>query len=84
MGVDVNFQLIIHRMLSLGTSYRSGDAMIFNFELQMNENFRIGYAYEYTLSAIRSFTRGSHELMINYRINIPGLNKGGIECPTYF
>jgi len=83
LGVDLNLQFIIKRMISVGTSYRSGDSMIFNFELQMNENLRIGYAYEWTLSAIQAFTRGSHEIMLNYRMDIPGLNKG-LECPTYF
>ncbi len=83
LGVDLNLQLIFRQIISLGSSYRFGDSMIFNFELQMNENFRIGYAYEWTLSAIGDFSRGSHEVMINYRFDIPGLNRS-IECPTFF
>ena len=84
LGADFSLQLIYNRMISTGVSYRSGDSMIWNFELQMNDNLRIGYAYEWAISAIAPFTRGSHEVMLNYRINIPGLNKGGLECPTYF
>jgi len=83
MGIDINLQFIIKRLIALGTSYRSGDAVIFNFELQMNENFRIGYAYEWILSDLGDYVRGSHEIMINYRFDIPGLNKR-LECPTYF
>lgn len=83
LGVDINTQLIYRDMISIGNSYRSGDADIVNIELQLNENLRIGYAYEIVLSNLGRFNRGSHEIMINYRINIPGMNRK-IECPTYF
>ncbi|HEX9650326.1 MAG TPA: type IX secretion system membrane protein PorP/SprF [Cyclobacteriaceae bacterium] len=49
----------------------------------MNENFHLGYAYDKTTSALRQYSSGTHELMINYRIRIPKLHKG-LECPSYF
>ena len=83
LGVDINTQLIYKDIISIGNSYRSGDADIVNIELQLNANLRIGYAYEIVLSNLGRFNRGSHEIMINYRINIPGINKK-FECSTYF
>lgn len=83
LGIDLNLKFIVDKKIALGGSYRSGDAFITTFELQLNDNLRLGYAYEATLSSIRYFSRGSHEFMVNYRINIPGLNRR-LNCPTYF
>ena len=83
LGADINLQLIYKNIISVGNSYRSGESNIMNFEIQFTPNFRLGYAYEIVLSKLGQHTNGSHEVMVNYRINIPGLNKG-VECPTYF
>jgi hypothetical protein len=53
------------------------------FELQINENFHVGYAYDFTTSAIRQYSNGTHEIMVNYRIRIAKIHKG-LECPTYW
>ena len=83
LGVDINLQFIFYDKVSIGNSYRTGDANITNFEIQFNQNFRIGYAYEYVLSRLDNFTQGSHEVMLNYRIDIPALRRT-VECPTFF
>ena len=78
-GMDINTNLFIADVLNVGASYRSGDAMIFLFELILNQNFRFGYAYDHTISKVRNYTPGSHEIMLNYRINI-----GKDPCHAYF
>lgn len=83
LGADFNTKLIIDRKVALGASYRSGDALISTFEFELNENFRLGYAYEYTMSGLNQFTRGTHEIMVNYRANPIGGKKDKF-CATYF
>jgi type IX secretion system PorP/SprF family membrane protein len=83
VGADINGKLIIDRKVAFGASYRSGDAIIGTFEFEMNDNFRLGYAYEYSLSKLQEFTQGTHEIMINYRANPIGGKKSKF-CPTYF
>lgn len=83
LGIDLNLKFILDKKIAVGGSYRSGDAFITTFELQLNDNLRLGYAYEWTLSSLSQFSRGSHEFMLNYRIKINGLN-GRQDCPTYF
>ena len=78
-GVDLNANLIIDDILNVGTSYRSGDSMIFLFELKLIENFRFGYAYDYVISDLSRYTNGSHEIMLNYSINL-----SPTPCHTYF
>lgn len=83
LSIDINNMIIFYDVVGLGASYRHGDSVIGLFELQINENFHVGYAYDLTMSDIRLYSNGSHEIMINYRIKIPKLHKG-LPCPSYW
>jgi type IX secretion system PorP/SprF family membrane protein len=83
LSFDINSMFIFYDAVGLGASYRLNDSLIGLFELQLNNNFHVGYAYDITLSDIRQYSNGSHEIMINYRIKIPKLHQG-LECPTYW
>jgi type IX secretion system PorP/SprF family membrane protein len=82
-GFDANFKFILDQRIGLGVIYRSGDAIIGTFEFQLNQNLRIGYAYEWTTTALNQFSRGTHEFMLSYRLKIRGLNRPDY-CATYF
>ncbi len=82
LGVDINIAFIFQEKILIGNSYRTGDANISTLEFQFNRNFRLGYAYEYVLSKVDQFTQGSHEIMLNYRIDLPALQRT-IQCPTF-
>lgn len=79
VGVDLNANLFIDDVVNVGASYRSGDSMIFLFEILVNQNFTFGYAYDRTISRIVNYTDGTHELMLTYRL---ALGKG--PCHAYF
>jgi type IX secretion system PorP/SprF family membrane protein len=83
LSFDANLIVVLHETVGLGGSYRLGDSMVGMFELQLNENFHVGYAYDFTTSDIRLYSNGTHEIMINYRIKIPKFHKG-VECPSYW
>ncbi len=83
LSLDINNMFVLYDAVGLGFSYRLGDSVIGIFELQINENFHVGYAYDMTLSDIRLYSNGTHEIMINYRIKIPRLHTG-IPCPSYW
>ena len=83
LSLDINNMFIFYDVVGLGCSYRLGDAVIGLFELQINENFHVGYAYDITMSDIRLYSNGSHEIMINYRIKLPKIHTG-IPCPSYW
>lgn len=50
----------------LGLSYRSGDAVVMLAGLKV-DRFYLGYAFDFTLSEIRSYTYGTHELTVMAR-----------------
>lgn len=83
LGYDLNLKFILDQKIGLGAIYRSNDALITTFEFQLTDNFRLGYAYEWTLSELNKYSKGTHEIMINYRVKIPGLNRP-TYCATYF
>lgn len=79
MGADLNLNFFLQNTINVGVSYRSGDSMIMLFELIMNENLSFGYAYDVVTSGLNRYTRGSHELMLNYRIQL-----SPTPCHSYF
>jgi type IX secretion system PorP/SprF family membrane protein len=83
LSFDLNAMWIFYDVVGIGGSYRLKDAIVGLFELQLNPNFHVGYAYDFTLTDIRQYSNGSHELMINYRIKFAKLHKG-LECPSYY
>ncbi|HCW07854.1 MAG TPA: hypothetical protein DGG95_10885 [Cytophagales bacterium] len=83
LSFDLNAFLVFYDAVGLGCSYRFHDSVIPMFELQLNDNFHVGYAYDITTSALNRYSNGSHEIMINYRVKIPRIHKG-LECPSYW
>ena len=78
---DFNTNLWLKDMVGLGVSYRTGDAIVGMAELQLNRNLRIGYAYDYTFSALKAFTTGSNEVMFRYEF---GKDNKNIKSTRYF
>ena len=63
---DINLNAWIQNIMGLGVSYRTGDAIVAMFELQIFPEFRLGYAYDYTISNLKPYSKGTHELMLRY------------------
>lgn len=83
LGWDLNATVIFDGIAYAGVSYRSGDALVFLTQLILNENFRIGYAYDATVNALNNNSRGTHEIMLNYRVKLRNYKKDP-QCPVYF
>lgn len=83
LSLDVNLMLVLYDAVGVGVSYRLDDSIVSLFELQINENFHVGYAYDITTSDIAQYSNGTHELMLNYRIKFSKIHRG-LECPSYY
>jgi len=77
--IDFNTNIWLSDIFGIGASYRTGDALLGMAELQLNTQFRIGYAYEQKISVIST---NSHELMLRYEFG--GLVRKKILSPRYF
>ncbi len=69
ISVDGNLSFLFYDKLWIGGMYR------------VTQNFRIGYAYDYTLNTIQKYSAGSHEIMLSY--DFRSLSKG-FKSPRYF
>lgn len=63
---DININVLYKNQFWIGASYRTGDAISALIEYQTNFRFRIGYSYDFTLSNIKRYSNGTHEIMIGY------------------
>lgn len=78
---DFNTNVWLRDIIGLGVSYRTGDAVIGMAEIQVNQNLRFGYAYDMTISPLKFYNTGTHEIMIRYEI---GNFKTKIKSTRYF
>jgi len=80
---DFNLNGWFNDVIGVGVSYRTGDAFVGMFEVQISPKVRLGYAYDYTISDLKSYNRGTHELML--RFELPKIGKSErLYSPRYY
>jgi len=81
LQVDLNTNVWLKNTIGLGLSYRTNDAIIAMFEVQASPNLKFGYAYDRTISPLKYYNNGSHEIMLRYEW---GNNKTKVMSTRYF
>lgn len=79
---DLNLNLWFGNLMSIGSSYRTEDAVLGMMELQLNPQLRLGYAYDYNISKLFNYNKGTHEFMLRYELG--RLEGKKIQSPRYF
>lgn len=64
--VDFNANLLINNRFWVGGSYRIQDAIVILAGLEIIPNLKLGYSYDITTSEIKTYSSGSHEIMLGY------------------
>ncbi len=83
LSMDYNLSVAFEELISLGTSYRLGDGAISYINFKLSEKFYVGYSYDWTVSDIRMASRGTHELMLNFRTRLRDIHRD-LDCPIFF
>jgi len=78
---DLNINMLISDIIWVGASYRSSDAVVLLLEYQVNKKLRVGYSYDLTLTEMRTYSSGSHEIILGYDF---GFNVLKMKTPRYF
>ena len=97
IGLDGNLNLWFNERVAIGASYRyqqfqayagnnfKSDAIVGMIELQLSDQFRLGYAYDHTMNGLshdgKFLTIPTHEVMVRYEF---GFSKSKILTPRYF
>lgn len=78
---DINGTLWIKDIFAVGAEYRTAADLSVLAELRLTTQVRIGYAFDRSTTALRSFNSGSHEFMIRYEFSF---DRDKILSPRYF
>lgn len=79
--IDITMSAMFKDAIWLGVSYRSNDAIVGIIEYQANQRFRVGYAYDFTVSKMKNYNMGTHEIMIGYDF---GKDFITVKTPRFF
>lgn len=92
--LDFNLSLLIYNRVNIGGQYRTSfgnkndgvkltnpDSFDFMLEVWPTKQLLIGYGYDYTLTKLADYNRGSHEIMIGYDFSF---EKKKVITPRYF
>ena len=66
LQAHLSLTALFNKIIALGLSYRTGDALNFNVVVYPQPRFRIGAAYDFTLSELRNQSTATFELMVGY------------------
>jgi type IX secretion system PorP/SprF family membrane protein len=69
--LDINTMLYYQEKIGVGIQYRTNDAIVAIFRLNIIENLRFSYSYDMTVSKLSKYSKGAHEIMISYGIKLP-------------
>jgi len=72
-----NVKVQYRDLLWVGGSYRQFDGYAAMLGFNVGNTFNVGYAYDFTKTDLRTYSRGTHELMIGFLLG----NRYGDTCP---
>lgn len=69
---DLNANLLINETLWVGTSYRSMDSFSALASVYVTNAIQFGYSYDVAHTALSKVQKGSHEIMLQFRMGVKG------------
>ncbi len=81
MSMDLTANFLLRDKIWFGMLYRVGNAVGVLGQYQVNDQFRVGYAFDLTTTKLGAYNAGTHEIMINYDLRFI---KGRTVTPRYF
>lgn len=66
INTDINLLMDYNSRFKLGFSYRTNEAFYGIFQLNITEQLQVGYSYDHSLTVLRKYQKGSHEVSVRY------------------
>lgn len=70
--IDINARVKAYEKIFAGVSYRTNDAIVALAGFNILDQLQLGYSYDITTTAIKLYSKGSHEIMLRYAISEKG------------
>ena len=81
LSIDLSANFLINQRFELGLAYRFGDSIDGLVSFLITDDLRMGYSYDYTLTKLQEFNSGSHEIFLQYDVN---LSRKNLKSPRFF
>lgn len=81
ISLDINANFLLRERIWFGAMYRFGNAFGVLGQYQVNDQFRIGYAFDLTTTKLGAYNAGTHEIMLSYDFRFL---TGKTTSPRYF
>jgi type IX secretion system PorP/SprF family membrane protein len=81
ISVDLSAHFMFYDRLWVGANWRLGDSVGAMAQVFASKRFKVGYAYDVTVSGLGSFNNGTHEFLLSYIID---LGRRKYISPRYF
>ena len=82
--LDLNANLIFMDAFWVGANYRLGDSFSALIQYQFSPEFRVGTAFDFTMTELNTYTNGSIEVMLSYVFNKKPEVEGQINNLRFF
>lgn len=80
LSADLNAKIAFRNKIWIGGTYRKDDAFAAMLGFNISSLVNVGYAYDFTSSALNTVSRGSHEIVLGFTLN----NHYKVTCPRNF
>ena len=80
LSVDLSANILLNNKVEFGISSRLSDSFSAMFNVRATKKLKIGYAYDYIVSNLGSFSSGSHEVFMLFEFS----KKMKIKSPRFF
>jgi type IX secretion system PorP/SprF family membrane protein len=85
LALDLTTNVLINNKFEAGIGYRLDDSVSGLASFYVTPRLRIGYSYDYTLTNLRKFNTGSHEVFVLFDLDLGRLSgKGYDKSPRFF
>lgn len=81
MAIDLSAAAIYNQKLWLGLAHRFGDSFGAFVQYQITNQFKVGMAYDQTISELSGFNKGTYEVLLSYDFVF---KKAGLVSPRFF
>ena len=81
LSLDVNANFLLRERIWFGAMHRLGNSFGLLGQYQVNDQLRIGYAFDLATTKLGAYNAGTHEIMLSYDLRFI---KGRTISPRYF
>lgn len=79
--LDINASFLFDQVFWAGISVRTSRAVAAVLEYEINEQFKVGYSYDYYFSKLSTYSSGAHEIFLGFNYNV---FKSRMRSPRYY